>query len=95
MRALVLSQIPDPHITPSVAANQLPLVRVNNHVIDRDTVCIIALYIPTASIPDLHGAVFGRCDEPLRLAMERYARDIGGVAVEGENGIGVGRFDVV
>lgn len=95
MTALILAQIPDPHVPAAITAYQLPLVRMDHHIIDRHAVHIVALYISTACIPYLDRTVFRRCDEPLALAVECYACDVGGVAVEGEDGVGVGGFDVV
>lgn len=95
MTALILSQIPDAHIASPIATNQLPLVRVNDHIIHRHAVCIVALHVAAAGIPDLDRAVFRRSHKPFRLAVERDARDVGRVPVEGEDGVGVCRFDVV
>jgi hypothetical protein len=63
--ALVFTQIPDAHISAAVAANQLSLVRVDDYIVDRDTVRIIALHVAAPRVPDLDGAIFGRGDEPL------------------------------
>lgn len=95
MTALVLSQVPDPHIPSPITANQLPLVRVNNHIIHRDAMGIVPLHIAAARIPDLDRAVFARRHQPLGLAVECDARDVGRVTVEGEDGVGVRRFDIV
>jgi hypothetical protein len=56
--ALVLTEIPDPHVSTAITTNQLPLVRMDHHIIDRYTVHIIALYIAAPCVPDLHRAVF-------------------------------------
>ena len=56
---LVLSQVPDPYITTPVAANQLSLVRVDDHVVDRHAMGVVALNIARSRIPDLNGAVLG------------------------------------
>ena len=93
--ALVLAQIPDPDIAAAVTADQLALVRMNDNVIHRHPMCIVALHITAARIPDLDRAVFRGRDEPLGLAVEGDAGDVGCVAVEGEDGIRIGTLNVV
>ena len=95
MGALILPQIPDPHIPPSIARNQLPLVRMDDHIVDRTAVQIIALYAPCPRIPDLHRTVFGARHHPFALAVERHACDVAGVAIESEHGARIGGADVV
>ena len=95
MRALVLSQVPNPHITPTVTADQLPLIRMNNHIVDRRAMRIIALHAPRTRIPYLDGAVLGARHHPFSFAVERDAGYVGGVAFEGEDGVGVCGFDFV
>lgn len=60
--ALVLSKVPDPDITSPVATNKLALIRMNNHIIDRNAMGIVALHISAPRIPDLDRAVFARRD---------------------------------
>jgi hypothetical protein len=93
--ALVLSEVPDAHVSSAVAANELALVGVDDHIVDWHTVGIVALHVAAPRIPDLDSAVFGRGDKPLRLAVKGHARDVRRVAVEREDGVGVGRLDVV
>lgn len=95
MRALVLPQIPNPYVAPSIARNQLPLIRMNDDVVNRGAMQIIALDTARARIPDLHRAVLGARHHPLPLAVERDAGDVARVAVEGEYGVGVRGADVV
>lgn len=57
--------------------------------------CVVALDTTRARIPDLDGAVFGACYHPFTLAVESDARDVRRVALKGEDGIGVRRFDLV
>lgn len=95
MTALVLAQIPDPHISTTVAADQLALIWVNNHVVHRHPMRVVPLDVATSSVPDLDCTVFARGDQPFRLAVEGNASHVAGVTVEGEDGIWVGRFDVV
>jgi hypothetical protein len=95
MAALVLAQIPDPHVAASIAADKLALIRMDDNVVDRYTVRVIPLYIPGSCVPDLDCAIFRGGNEPLALAMERNASDVTSVTVEGEDGIGVRGLDVV
>jgi hypothetical protein len=93
--AFVLAQVPDAHVASTIAADELSLVGMDDDVVNGDAVRVVALHIPAPGVPDLDGAVFGRRDQPLGLAMECYAGDVGRVAVKGEDGIRVGRLDVV
>jgi hypothetical protein len=93
--ALVLAQIPDAHIAPAVAADELALVRMDHDVVNWHSVGIVPLDITTPSVPDLDRTIFARRDQPLGFAVERNACDVAGVAVEGEDRVGVRRLDVV
>ena len=96
MGALVLAEIPDPHIARAVAADELPLVGVNDYIVDRAVVVVVALDRACASVPDLERAVFGTCYHPFALDVECYACDVAGMAFEGEERVGIGRgADVV
>ena len=95
MRAVVLRKIPDPHTATPVTADDLPLVRVDDDVIDGRRVSVASLDGPGASLPDLHGAVLGGRHHPLALTVEGHAGDVAHVAFEGEDGIGVCRLDIV
>jgi hypothetical protein len=74
--ALVLSQVPDPHITTTVAANELSLIWVNDHIVDRNAMSVVALNIAGPRVPDLDRAILRRGDKPLGLAMERDTGDV-------------------
>lgn len=95
MRAIVLRQIPDPHATAPIAANNLSLVRVDHDVVDRGPMVVVPLDRPAPRLPDLDGAVLGRRHHPLSLAVEGHARHVSRVTLEGEHGVGVRRLDVV
>lgn len=95
MAALVLAQIPDAHIAPAVAADELALVRMDHDVVHRHPVSIVPLDISTPSVPDLDRTIFARSDQPLGFAVERDTCDVAGVAVESEDRVGVRGFDVV
>lgn len=68
---------------------------MDDYIVHGHAVRVVALHIATPGIPDLHRAVFGRGDEPLGLAVERDAGDVGRVPVKGEDGVGVGGLDIV
>jgi hypothetical protein len=95
MRALVLAQIPYPDRPRSIATDQLALIRMDNNIIHRRAVVVVALDSACAYVPDLDGAVLGARHHPLAFAVERDARHIGRVAFKGEDGTGIGRLDVV
>ena len=56
---------------------------------------IVALQTARPRIPDLHRPILAAGHHPFPLAVERDARDVVGVAVEGHDRVGVGGFDVV
>jgi hypothetical protein len=56
MAALVLAEIPDPHISAAVAGNELSLVWMNDDVVDRYAVGVVPLDVATSSVPDLDGS---------------------------------------
>ena len=95
MGAFVLAQVPNSNVSTAVTRNQLPLVGVNDDVVDRNLVVVITLYASCPRIPDLYSAIFGARNHPLALAMEGYACDIAGVAIEGKYGTWVRRAYVV
>lgn len=95
MRALVLAQVPDAHVSSAVAADQLALVRVDDHVIDGHAVGVVALHAARARIPDLDGAIFGARHHPLALAVESNASDVGRVALKGQDRIWVRGLDLI
>ena len=95
MRAVILRKIPDSDTPAPVATDDLALVWVDHNVIDGRGVRIAPLDRPGAGLPDLHGAVLGGRHHPFALTVEGYAGDVAHVALEGEDGIGVRRLDVV
>lgn len=95
MRAFILAQIPDPNVPTAIAADQLALVRVDNHIIDRHAVGVVSLQAAAARVPDLDRAVLGARDHPFAVAVEGHACDVCRVSVEGEDCVRVRGFDVV
>lgn len=84
MRAVVLSQVPDTHTAAPITANDLALVGVNHHVVDRTAVRVAPLDRTAARLPDLHCAIFRAGDHPFALAVEGYACDVARVTLEAE-----------
>ena len=68
---------------------------MDDHIVDRAPVQVIALYAPRPGIPDLHRTVLGARHHPFALAVERYARDVACVSIESEHGARIGRANVV
>jgi hypothetical protein len=93
--ALVLAEVPDAHVAPAVAANELALVRMDDYIIHRCAVRVVALDAACARVPYLDSAVLGARYHPLALAVERNAGDVGRVAFEGQDGIGICGLDLV
>lgn len=82
VRACVLGQVPKPDAPCSVAANDLALVRVDDHVVCRGAMVIAPLYCAGPCLPDLDGAVFGACHHPFSLAVKGDACDIAGMTLK-------------
>lgn len=95
MRAIVLAQIPDAYAAAAVTADDLALVRVNDDVVCGRAVVVTSLYGAAPRLPDLDGSVLGARHHPLALAMEGHAGDISRMALEGQQGVGVGGLDIV
>ena len=95
MSTLVLAEIPDPDISTTVTRNKLALVRMNNHIIDRGAMRVIALNAASTSIPDLDSAIFRACNHPFAFAMKGYARNVAGMTFKGEDRARIGRADIV
>jgi len=68
---------------------------VDDYIVDSVAVRVAALNSASASLPDLNRAILRACDHPFALAVERNARDITRVAIEGEEGVWVRGLDVV
>lgn len=45
VRALILSQVPDPHVTTAIAADELSLIWMNDYIVDRNTMSVVALNV--------------------------------------------------
>lgn len=85
--ALILSQIPDTHITSAVAADEFALVWVDDDVIYRYAMAVISLDASGAGVPNFDGAILRARDHPFALTVKCHAGDITGMSIEGENSI--------
>lgn len=70
MCALVLAQVPDPDITPTITRDNLPLIWMDDHVVDRNAVIIAPLDCSILRLPHFHPAIFRASYHPLSLAVE-------------------------
>lgn len=95
MGATRLSEIPDSDGSSTIAADELSLVRMDNDIIHRSRVKVVALLAAGASIPHLDRPVLRASDHPLALAMKSNTSDVVGVAIEGHDRVRIRRLDVV
>ncbi len=90
MGAIVLSQVPDTNTSSTITANNLALVGMNDHIVDRAAVRVASLNGTTSSLPDLDKAIFRACDHPFSFTVKCDTRDIASMTFEGEDRVGVG-----
>lgn len=95
MRAVVLSQIPYSDTSSPIAADDLALVWMDDHVIDWRSMAVTSLNSSTACLPNLDRSIFRACHHPLPLAMESHASDIICMTFESKERVWIGRLDVV
>lgn len=94
MTAIVLGQIPDLDTTRAVAADDLALVRVDDHIVGGAAMVVAALNGAGTCFPDLDSAILRTSHHPLALAMERDAGDVAGVALKCQQRVWIGALDV-
>lgn len=94
MSAFILTQIPYPDIASTVTANQLPLIRMDHHVIHGVAVVVVALNTGGSCIPDLHRAILRACHHPFPLTVEADPRNVAIVSLERKHRIWVSRLDI-
>lgn len=85
MRTCILGEVPYPNAASTVAANDLALVRVYDHVVGRGAMAIASLDSAGSGFPYLHRSVFRTCDHPLPFAVESDPRNVSRVAFKNEN----------
>jgi hypothetical protein len=94
MCALVLTQIPDSNIAILITTDKLPLVWMDDDIIDHAPMAVVPLDVTSPSIPNLDPAIFRRRDHPLSFTVETYTRNVSVMSLEGQNGIRVRGLDV-
>jgi hypothetical protein len=92
---LVLAQVPDANRARAVAADELALVRVDDHIVDGRAVVVVALDRAGPDVPNLDCAVLRARDHPLALTVEGDGRHVGRVPFKGQDGRRVRRLDLV
>lgn len=95
MGADTLTKIPHAHHTSLISTDELALVWMDDHIVDRGPVHVIALQTARSRIPDLDSAILRTGDHPLAFAVECDTGDIVGVALEGHHRVGVCGLNVV
>lgn len=95
MSADALSKVPDANHASAITADQFTLVGVNDNVINRSPVHVVALQGAGASVPDLDSPVLRACNHPFAFAMECDTGDVAGVTFEGHHWVGVGGLDII
>lgn len=94
MNALALTQVPDADHATTITTDQFSLVGVDNDVIDRELVSVVALKAAAADVPDLDGAVLGTSNHPFALTVECDSGDVASVALESHEWVWVARLGV-
>lgn len=93
--AFALAQIPDANVSASITTDKLALVGMNNHIVDRMCVLVVALNLPGSGIPHSHCHILRARDHPLALAVERNSRHIISMPFELHDMVGIAGLDVV
>lgn len=95
MSAFALAEVPDTDIATTITTDEFTLVWMNDDVVDRISVLVVALNLARSSVPNAHGGVFRAGDHPLALAVESNAGDVVGVSLKFHDRVWIGRLDVV
>jgi hypothetical protein len=93
--AIVFSKIPDTYTTAPVTADDLALVWMNDNIIGRGPMVIASLNSTAPGFPYLHSSIFGAGHHPFSFTMESDTCYVSGMALEGEDRIGVRGLDVI
>lgn len=89
MRTIVFCEIPNADASRSVAADDLPLIRMDDNIIYRAAVTVGALDRARPRVPDLDRTVLRARHHPFALTVEGYARNVPRMALEGEERVWV------
>ena len=95
MGAVILRQIPYPHTPRAIAADDLSLVGVNNHIVGRMAMVVAPLDRACFCFPNFDRSVFRACHHPLALTVKRHTCNVPRVALKRQPRVRIGRFDVV
>lgn len=94
MTAVVLGQIPDFDAARAIAADDLALVGMDDHIVGGTAMVVAALDGAGAGLPDLDSAVLRAGHHPLALAVKGDTSDVARVALKGQQRVGIGALDV-
>ena len=95
MNTLALTQIPHANHATTITADQFRLIGVDDHVVDREVVPVVALKAAAADVPDLDRAVLGAGHHPLALTVKSNPGHIIGVPLKGHQGLRVAGLGIV
>lgn len=96
MCAAVFAEVPNLDTAALIARDQLALIWMNDNVVHRRAMVVIALNTRCSRIPNLDGAIFASRCKPLAFAVERDRRDIARMRFEcGYGVVAVAVIDVV
>ena len=92
MTALVLRKIPNSDTAISVAADELALIRVYDHIVHRTSMPVVPLHSRTLCVPDLDRPVLRGRYHPFCVAVEANASDVASMSFECENRVRIVTF---
>ena len=92
--AVVFGEIPYADTSSAVAADNLALVGVDNHIVHGGSMRVAPLNVAGPRLPYLHSSVLRTRHHPFSLAVKRDAGDVALVALEHKQGNGVGGSDI-
>lgn len=95
MRAVILCQIPYSDASSSITTNNLSLVWMDDHIVDRATMVVTSLNMTTSSLPDFHCSIFRAGHHPLPFAVECNTGDVASMSFKSQKWVRVGSLDVV
>lgn len=82
MRAFILAQVPHPHFAASIACYQLALIGMDDHIINRVVVIVVALDTGSPRVPNLHRPILRTRDHPLTFTVKCDTSNIPAMAIE-------------
>lgn len=94
MGADALTKVPNADHTRMVTTDELALIGVNDHIIDRSSVNVITLQATRTSVPNLHSPIFRAGNHPFPFTVKRNSGNVVGVTFKRDHRVRVGRFDI-